>query len=120
MNAAVGGLAMAALMVGVLSMTGCANQSKSLYQWGGYQGQVYEHFKTQGQAPDAQIQVLEADLQKIAASGATPPPGYHAHLGMLYSLAGRNDQAVQSLMKERVLFPESSAYVEFLLTKVKK
>jgi hypothetical protein len=120
MKAAVRGLTLATLMVGVLLTTGCANRPQALYQWGNYQGQVYEHFKTQGQAPEAQIQVLEADLQKIAASGAKAPPGYHAHLGMLYSFAGRSDQAVQSLMKERALFPESAAYVDFLLTKLKK
>ncbi len=104
----------------MLSMTGCANAPKPIYQWEGYQAQVYEHFKTQGNAPEAQIQALEADLQKIAAKGGTPPPGYHAHLGLLYTAAGQNDHAVQELMKEKAMFPESTAYVDFLLAKYKK
>ncbi len=111
-------LTWAALLASALMLGGCATGTKPLYEWGSYQPQVYEHFK--GQAPEAQIQALEADLQKIAAHGATPPPGYHAHLGLLYGAAGQSDRATQSLLKERALFPESTIYVDFLLAKLKK
>jgi hypothetical protein len=29
-------------------LSGCATQQKSLYGWGNYQDQLYEHFKTEG------------------------------------------------------------------------
>jgi hypothetical protein len=113
-------LALAAVLSGILLCAGCATGPKPLYEWGGYQAQVYEHFKTQGNAPEAQILALEADMQKMAAKGAMPPPGYSAHLGLLYSSVGKNDQAVQSFLKEKTLFPESGAYIDFLLAKTKK
>lgn len=60
------------------------------------------------------------DLQKIRSSGKTPPPGYHAHLGMLYASLGKDDQMVQQFQTEKQLFPESAAYMDFLLKKAKK
>ena len=63
---------------------------------------------------------LERDLQKIRSSGKTPPPGYHAHLGMLYASLGKDDQMVQQFQTEKQLFPESAAYMDFLLKKAKK
>lgn len=113
-------LAMAAVLPCTLFFAGCATGPTPMYEWGAYQPQVYEHFKTQGNAPEAQIQALEADLQKIAAKNGTPPPGYHAHLGLLYTAVGKNDQAIQALVKEKTLFPESTTYVDFLLAKFKK
>lgn len=99
--------------------TGCANRPKPLYEWGSYQTQVYAYFKAQ-EGPQAQLQALEADLEAIRAHGNTPPPGFHAHLGLLYSTLGNDDRAVQALLNEKALFPESSTYIDFLLAKTKK
>jgi hypothetical protein len=96
-----------------LCATGCVQQPKTLYQWGSYQPEVYEYFK--GESKEAQVIKLEEDLQKIRASNATPPPGYHAQLGMLYGSLGKDDQMVQQLRTEKALFPESATYMDFLL-----
>lgn len=109
-----------ALLTSSLVTTGCVAPPKPLYSWGSYQKQVYEHFKGQNTGPEAQVQALEADFQKIRANGSTPPPGFHAHLGLLYSTLGKDDQAFQQLQTEKGLFPESTQYIEFLLAKVKK
>lgn len=103
-----------------LSIAGCAAGPKPLYEWGGYQAQVYQHLKTQGSAPEQQIATLQADLEKARAKGMTPPPGFHAHLGMLYAQQGQDDQALQALLTEKTLFPESTTYIDFLLAKIKK
>ncbi|MCC8391530.1 DUF4810 domain-containing protein [Paraburkholderia sp. MMS20-SJTR3] len=96
---------------------GCAAQQPvSLYRWDGYQPQVYEYFKGQS-SPEQQIDALEKALQTITAKGATPPPGFHAHLGMLYASVGKGQQAEQQFVAERQLFPESSTYMDFLLKK---
>lgn len=92
---------------------GCATAPKTLYQWGGYQQQVYKYF--QGETPEAQIAVLEENYQKMRAEGGKPPPGYHAHLGMLYAEIGQGEQAVQQFQTEKSLFPESAVYMDFLL-----
>ncbi|CAG9181637.1 DUF4810 domain-containing protein [Cupriavidus respiraculi] len=103
--------------VGTALLVGCANQA-TLYQWEGYQPQVYQYFK--GEPKEAQIQVLEADLEKIKASGKLPPPGYHAHLGLLYADLGKDDEMVREFQTEKRLFPESGTYVDFLLRNVKR
>lgn len=104
-------------LAGSALLVGCTTP-KTLYQWEGYQPQVYEYFK--GQAKEEQIGALERDLQKIQAKGNTPPPGYHAQLGLLYSSLGKDDQAAQQLQAEKKLFPEASAYMDFLLKKINK
>ena len=109
-----------AAMVGcALSLAGCATGPKPIYQWGSYQAQVYEHFKGKT-APEEQIKALEGDLQKMQAKAAKAPPGFHAHLGMLYASAGQPEQARKSLNTEKTLFPEGTTYVDFLLAKLNK
>jgi hypothetical protein len=110
------GLALA--LAGAALLTGCASAPKTLYGWDGYQPQVYQHFK--GESPDQQIAEMEKSLQTISNKGASAPPGFHAHLGMLYSIVGKSDQMVVQFEDEKKLFPESAAYMDFLLAKVKK
>ena len=72
-----------------LVMTGCATTShQPLYGWDAYQPQVYEYLKSSGNA-DAEQQVakLEEAQQKIEQRGQALPPGYRAHMGMLYAKA---------------------------------
>lgn len=99
-------------------LTGCASAPKTLYQWESYQPQVYQYLK--GESPVQQIAAMERDLQTISAKGNMVPPGFHAHLGMLYSIAGNQDQVMAQFEDEKKLFPESSAYMDFLLGKMKK
>ncbi|MBV6323909.1 DUF4810 domain-containing protein [Duganella violaceipulchra] len=100
------------------TLSGCASAPKTLYGWEGYQPQVYQHLK--GESPDQQIAVLEKDLQTMSAKGKSAPPGFHAHLGMLYSIAGKPDQVVAQFEDEKKLFPESATYMDFLLAKMNK
>lgn len=109
-----------ALCLAGLTLAGCAARPQPLYGWGRYQAQVYEHFKAQNKGPEEQVMALEADLQKIRAKGQTPPPGYHAHLGLLYASLGKDDQAVQEFQTEKGTFPESTTYIDHLLAKYKK
>jgi hypothetical protein len=103
-------------MAGAVLLQGCATPRPTLYDWEGYQAQVYEHFKGEGSA-EQQITEMEKGLQVIRANGKTPPPGYHAHLGMLYAQAGKGDQVEQQFTTEEALFPESKTYMDFLLKK---
>lgn len=96
-------------------LAGCATPTPSLYHWGRYQPQVYEYLKGQGSGPEAQILVLEEDLERMRAQGSKHPPGYHAHLGLLYAQTGKSDRAAQEFLAEKELYPESAAYMDFLL-----
>ncbi|NRR31083.1 DUF4810 domain-containing protein [Oxalobacteraceae bacterium] len=103
---------------GLFVLSGCKTAPKTIYQWGSYQPQLYQHFK--GESPDQQIAALEKDLDQITAKGNMPPPGYHAHLGLLYSMTGKSDLMIVQFEDEKKLFPESAAYMDFLLAKMKK
>ncbi|MGH8781867.1 DUF4810 domain-containing protein [Paraburkholderia sp.] len=113
------GVGLPLVATGIL-LTGCAanNSTPLLYQWDGYQPQVYEYFEAQT-GPQEQIDALEKALQQIRAKGNRPPPGFHAHLGMLYASVGKDQQSVQEFEAEKQSFPESSTYMDFLLKKSK-
>lgn len=102
-----------------LMLGGCVTAPKPLYEWGGYQKQVYAHFKNDGSA-EQQIIALEQSIEKAIAHGTTPPPGFFAHLGLLHLSVGHDDKAAQAWIKEKALFPESTQYMDFLLGNMKK
>lgn len=106
----------ALLSTAALLLAGCA-APKSTYQWEGYQSQVYEYFK--GEPKEAQVIALEGGLERIKASGGSVPPGYHAHLGMLYLNLGKDDQMVKEFQTEKTLFPESTPFMDFLMRNMK-
>jgi hypothetical protein len=104
--------------IGGSLLAGCAAPSKPLYQWEGYQPEVYQYFK--GESKQAQIAELEKGLAKIKSTNGATPPGYHAHLGLLYSNVGKDDRMIEEFQTEKTLFPESAAYIDFLMKNVKK
>ncbi len=106
----------AVLSAAGIVLAGCAGP-QPLYQWEGYQAQVYEYFK--GESKEQQVIALESGLQKIQAKGGTVPPGYHAQLGMLYLNLGKDDQMVKEFQTEKTLFPESTPFMDFLMRNVK-
>ena len=105
----------------LLTLVGCAAPKQSLYLWGDYENQVYALYNDPGKFPiEAQIETLEANYQKARSANKAVPPGFHAHLGYLYFQAGKGDQAVQSFLTEKTLFPESAVYMDRILLKAKK
>lgn len=103
----------------VACLSGCAKPpNKPLYEWGAYQGQVYEHFKGDGKGPADQINVLDAQLQAAKAKGTNVPPGFHAHLGLLKLKAGNQAEAVAHMQNEKGLFPESTTLIDWVLSRL--
>jgi hypothetical protein len=100
-------------------LAGCANRPQPLYHWGSFQDQQYTYFKGD-RGPEEGIQELEKIREEAKSRGKLVPPGFQAHLGMLYGQTGRTDLFEQNLQAEREQFPESSAYVDFLLKKNQK
>ncbi|UTH75105.1 DUF4810 domain-containing protein [Chromobacterium sp. IIBBL 290-4] len=101
-------------------LSACAGGPPTLYQWEGYQPHVYAYLKGEAQDPQKQIAEMEEGLHKIRSSGRHEPPGYHAHMGLLYASAGQLDKMNDEFQTEKKLFPESSAYIDFLLAKQKQ
>ncbi|MFM0651988.1 DUF4810 domain-containing protein [Paraburkholderia sediminicola] len=106
------------LAAAAVMLAGCTATTPTppLYQWDGYQRQVYEYFKAQT-SPQQQIDALEKALQEIRAKGNKPPPGFHAQLGMLHASVGNGGRAQEEFQSEKQAFPESSTYMDFLLKK---
>lgn len=102
-----------ATIAGFTLLSGCATGPANLYSWGSYQRQVYGHFN--GKSSSEQMSALQEDQYKAASAGMPVPPGYHAHLGLLYGELGQFDQMQAEFEAEKQLFPESATFMDFLL-----
>ena len=85
-----------------------------LYSWGSYEASVFTHINRESD-PHTQIGTMERELQQILARGYNVPPGFNAHLGMLYSETGNHIGASRYFQIEKTLFPESAVFMDFLL-----
>lgn len=114
------GLTSAALTLTLAgALAGCAHKPPpSLYDWGGYQGQVYAHFRGDLGSPLAQLGTLLAQLHTTEAKGGSVPPGLHAHIAMLQLQLGQRDEALGHLQAEKALFPESAHYMGWLIARL--
>jgi hypothetical protein len=106
-------LALSGFLICLLAACQSASAPKTLYQWEDYQAHVYRYFKNSGR--EEQIGEMEKGLEKIRADNGRAPPGYYAHLGLLYLDSGKDDSALQAFQSEKALFPESAPYMDFLL-----
>jgi hypothetical protein len=105
------------LSASLAMLTACAAPS-TLYHWGEYQEQVHQYFKNE--SPEKQLTLFEKDMEVMRSKGMKAPPGYHAHIGMLYSQTGQNGKAIQHFNIEKNSFPESIHYIDFLMNNMKK
>jgi hypothetical protein len=90
------------------TLAGCA-VNKPLYGWGPYESEVYAYFK--GDSIEKQISRLEKHLVGAQGNREVLPPGFYAHLGMLYGKVGRGTEAKALLDKEAQLYPEALVFI---------
>ncbi len=96
-------------------LTACAQPTKPMYNWQTYQPSVYAYLNDDGADYAAQTALLEQNIETARSAVQALPPGFHAHLGLLYLKLGNDDKAVEQLMSEKLSFPEASPFVDFLL-----
>jgi hypothetical protein len=102
-------------------LVGCVARQPLLYEWGSYEDQIYAMYSDTGKVSiEEQLQNLERDYQAARSADRPVPPGYHAHVGYLYFQTGKTDQALQSFVTEKTLFPESTIYMDRLIERIKK
>ena len=97
--------------------SGCASQ-RPLYSWGSYEEQVFAYLT--GESRGAQVAALERDKARIIARGGAFPPGFNAHLGMLYAEIGDITRATAFFEAEKALFPEAAVYMNFILERLRR
>ena len=95
---------------------GCTTTTP-LYNWGDYQNQVYARFSDNAN-PEQQIAQLEKTLQ-TNKHNKPAPPGFHAHLGLLYGETGQVDKMREQFIIEKNLYPEATTFMDFLLTRAR-
>lgn len=105
------------LGVGVLS--GCA--SPTIYHWGSYEDIIYDSYQNSVSTPPSkQIETMEADIQRAKGRGLPVPPGFHAHLGYLYSELGNTQEAAKHFSIEKKNFPSSAKLMDRFLGRLQK
>jgi hypothetical protein len=103
----------------VALFVGCAHKAPApLYVWETFPKMQYETLLRAGVTPLEQVGTMEAQVEKARATGASLPPGFRAHLGMLKLSAGDADQARQLWRAEKSAFPESAPYMDQLLKRL--
>jgi hypothetical protein len=103
-------------------LAGCATGPKGpapLYGWSGYESNLDTYFRQDQTGLDGQIQSMETNKQKILSANQALPPGYQAHLGLLYGKQGNMARFQQDLTAEKQQFPEAASFVDFLLRSFK-
>jgi hypothetical protein len=109
------------LAIALAALISACAQPTSLYRWGEYESLVYDMYMRPGKAdPTTQIAKLNEDIERTNAQGQHVPPGVHAHLGYLYYGQGQLDAAYAQFTIEKQLFPESAAFIDGVLTRMKK
>ena len=102
------------VLIFIVCLSGCVS-SPPLYSWGDYEAQVYAYLN-RGNL-ETQIRILERNRQEIEASGQITPPGFYAHLGMLYAELGNHEMSILYLEGEKARFPESTVFMNLLLSR---
>lgn len=104
------------LLVGaVLAVSACAPASR--FEWGTYENTLYAYSKTP-EAKDVYRNSLLAALRNGGASNRVAP-GLNAELGYLYMEEGRTAEAIQYFEAEKRLFPESSRFMDGVITRLR-
>lgn len=102
----------------VALLSACAQTPQPLYLWEGFTRQQYEALLRENASPQSQIESMEAHAAKALGGNSALPPGFRAHLGMLYLGSGNTDKARELWLTEKHAFPESAPYMNQLLKRL--
>ncbi|MBI5269126.1 MAG: DUF4810 domain-containing protein [Burkholderiales bacterium] len=109
----------AAVSVGAaVALTACAQAPKPLYYWGTFPSTAYDTLRGDEKGPLDQLHAMDEQAEKAKAAGLPLPPGFHAHLGLVYLKLGRQDDARRAWQTERERFPESAVYIDSLMKRL--
>jgi hypothetical protein len=111
-----------ALLVVLLTLpfTGCVQQKASMYYFGKTDATLYATKKEPTEENFLKLQQsLEDVITQSQERGLKVPPGTHAHLGYLYLLEKKTEQASASFTEEKRLYPEASVFMERMIEKTK-
>lgn len=77
---------------------------------------THAYLRQDKQPRDVQLQKLLETLREAESSKLAVPPGLHAQIALLLAQSGDRDQALFHFEEEKRLFPESTTYIDFLIS----
>ncbi len=107
------------LITALVLLSACAPHRDSLYSWNGYEATLYQYYQKDQKSLEEQIATMNESLEKSRAENKSVPPGFHAHLGLLYANTGHANESRREFETEKALFPESTAFMNYLLDRQK-
>lgn len=101
-------------------ISGCAQKSTSLYNYGAYSQSYYDYKKnmTDESALELQKAIEEAIANAKDSHSGRVPPGMYANLGYLYLKSGNSKAAISSFEMEKKIYPESAHFMDRVIRKV--
>lgn len=109
------------VLVLLLLISACSKPNQ-LYNYGDYSDSYYEHKKKV--TPETELALIESIENVIDGTDKSiskrVPPGMFANLGYLHLQKGDSQKAIDLFRKEKSTYPESSHFMESLITKAEK
>ena len=110
------------LAIGLIlfTLSGCSGQPKPLYTYGDYSESYYNSKKNVSEESILKLQKsIEYAIENADKSRSKRvAPGMYANLGYLYLLSGESAKAIESFNKEKMIYPESSRFMDRMIRKV--
>jgi hypothetical protein len=97
----------------LLALAGCAT-NRGLYEWGGYDGLLYQSYKNPDTAGKSR-ESLAAHIAVLEKGGKRVAPGLYADLGTLLLQSGDKAGALSNFRRERELWPESAVLMDAMI-----
>lgn len=101
------------IVTALLALSGCATRG-GLYEWGGYDGLLYQSYKNP-ETVAKNRETLAAHIALLEKGGKRVAPGLHADLGTLLLQSGDRAGALTNFRRERELWPESAVLMDAMI-----
>ena len=108
------------VVAGAMILASCGS-TPVMYNWYGYTDATYQYVKTGDEkTTETLLEVYQkiVDGQEGSIRG-TIPPGVCADYGYMLVTAGKVEEGKEMLLKEKELYPESTAFVDSILKRIK-
>ena len=101
----------------LIPLSGCV--APGLYQWGGYESDLYGAYKDPTKVEAMRLN-LETQIGLRESGGQKVAPGLYAELGTLYLQLGSSEKAIAMYKKERDAWPESKGLMTSMIQNLER
>jgi len=102
-----------------LALSACATKKQDMYQWGSYDGLLYDAYKDPSKVEDLRVK-LEAQITASESAKQKVAPGLYAELGTIYLQSGAKEKALAYYKLERNTWPESQILMTSMIENIER